>query len=91
MYRNEDLAIEWGRYVLQQIEAITNPDVYPYNLARINFFREGYYGSDRNVSSLLSNSDWTFRPPNPSEIYIQDTQIGKLVRCQSIEFAPTKL
>jgi hypothetical protein len=95
MYKNENLAIEWGSYVPEQIEEITNSDFDPYNvkprIARINFFKEGWYGSDRNICSLLSNSGWIFVPPNPSEIDIQDTSIGKLVRCQSIDFAPIKL
>jgi hypothetical protein len=85
-FGTDNLAIEWGSY---GSSFIVNPNDFLPRVALMDFSRQGCYGTDRDIRSQLQTY-WTFTPPT-SEIYIQDGLTNKLVRCQSIEFAPIKL
>lgn len=90
---SSDLAIEWGDYRFDFSYEINNKSIDPYgvkpHVAKINFDKDGFYGTDSDISSRLQGQ-WSFVPPKLgepklSEITINGGFVDALVRCQSIE------
>lgn len=90
---SSDLAMEWGHYKSGSIHEINNKSIDPYGMkphvTEIIFYKDGFYGTNRDISSRLQGQ-WSFVPPKLgepklSEITINWGSADTLIRCQSIE------